>query len=139
MRFLLLMMMTLSSLVMFNFKPAAAEMIAKSEMSGPKIVATFHADWCSGCKVLAPKMKEAKQALGLEDTNLVFVTFDLTDDATKRQAALLADALGIKDIYEAHAPKTGMVLFIDQKTKEVQHKIHYKSSVEELEAAMHGM
>jgi thiol-disulfide isomerase/thioredoxin len=74
----------------------------------------FHADWCASCKTLAPKLDVAKKDFAGQP--VLFARLDLTDDATRQQAALHAAALGASDAYSKNAPKTGFMLLLDGST-----------------------
>ena len=82
-------------------------------------------------------MEEQFQGSGVH-----FVTFDFTSDATKKTAANLAGKLGIKEIYDKTAPKTGFVLIIDRATKKVVGKLSKKQSTgdwtKQLNSALKG-
>ena len=73
----------------------------------------FYADWCGSCKALDPKVTQAREAANLDTQDVLFVTLDLTNDTTKHQAAMMAATLGISDVYESNAGKTGFMLLLD--------------------------
>jgi thiol-disulfide isomerase/thioredoxin len=81
------------------------------------IVARFHADWCGACKQLAPKFDSLKRAAG--DEPVLFVTLDLTSAGSRRQAGLLAGALGIDEAWDICGMKTGQALIVCGRSKEV--------------------
>lgn len=78
----------------------------------------FYADWCGSCKALDPKITQARQEAMLDTQDVLFVTLDLTDDVTKHQAALMAATLGISDVYESNAGKTGFMLLLNAENGE---------------------
>ncbi len=101
----------------------------------PKAVALlFYADWCGSCEVLDPKLDEAKAAVA--DEPVLFVTLDHTDEATSRQAAMLVNAMGLREVYAPHAGRTGFVLLVDRKTNETITRITRDSSEDEIEATL---
>jgi len=110
---------------------------AESPAQPERIAALFYADWCGSCKVLDPKVKEARAELA-EDTKTLFVTFDLTDEATRAQSAMLAEALGLDTVYEAHAPKTGYLLVLDAAHKSVLHKVTKTDEVATIRSQLGG-
>ena len=73
----------------------------------------FYADWCGSCKALDPKITQAREEAKLDTQDILFVTLDLTDEIAKHQSALMAATLGITDVYEANAGKTGFMLLLD--------------------------
>lgn len=78
----------------------------------------FYADWCGSCKALDPKVTQARGAAKLDTQDVLFVTLDLTNDTTKHQAAMMAAALGISDVYESNAGKTGFMLLLNAENGE---------------------
>ena len=76
----------------------------------------MHADWCGSCKVLDPKITQARENNGLDEKNVLFITLDLTNETTSHQAAMMADVLEITELYESNAGKTGFMVLIDSKT-----------------------
>ena len=81
------------------------------------IVARFHADWCGACKSLVPKIDALKRAAA--DKSVLFVTLDLTTAESRRQAGLLAGALGLDKAWDKSGMKTGQALIIGGRYKEV--------------------
>ena len=76
----------------------------------------FYADWCGSCKALDPKVVEARKEAKLDNQDILFVTLDLTDETTKHQAAMMASIMGISDLYESNAGKTGFMLLLNAET-----------------------
>ena len=81
------------------------------------IVARFHADWCGACKTLAPRFDALKQAAANEQ--VLFVTLDMTSVESRRQAALLAGALGLDKAWAKSGLKTGQAMIVCGRYKEV--------------------
>jgi thiol-disulfide isomerase/thioredoxin len=81
------------------------------------IAAAFHADWCPACKEMGPEFMKAKKALMDED--ILFVKFDLTSEESKHQAALLASALGLDDLWNMQDGATGAVRVVNAETSEL--------------------
>lgn len=108
---------------------------AKATTEKPKVVGVlFYADWCASCKVLDPKLDEVKKQF--MDQPIYFTRVDLTDDCTKKQSGMLAEWVGLGEIYREHASKTGYMLLIDPQTKKVLSKLTKAQSEAELKAAM---
>lgn len=108
---------------------AILPLLAQAEQSkmptnpSPLYAISFHADWCGSCKVLSPKVKEAKSIGDLGNKNVLFVRLDLTDKTTSHQSALLASTLGIEAFYKSNNGKTGFILLVNSSTGETVGKI----------------
>ena len=79
----------------------------------------FYADWCNSCKVLEPRIDQARVDSSLDSGSVLFVTLDLTDEVTIHQSQLLAESLGLGDVYTAHEGTTGFMLLVDADSKKV--------------------
>ena len=88
-----------------------------------------HADWCSSCKALEPRLKAISKTL--EDEAILFVTLDYTDEKTSAQATMLASSLGIRDTIADHN-STGTVLLIDAKNTKLAGKFSTANTNEEI-------
>ncbi len=83
----------------------------------PKIIAlNFYADWCPGCKALKPQLDEVIASATSQP--VLFVKLDQTDKAS-RQAEYSLAAMGLGELWRAHAGKTGYVLLVDASTRRV--------------------
>ncbi len=77
------------------------------------MVVDVHADWCPGCKNIAPALSKLRKDY---EGKVRFVTFDVTNAQTKKVAAARAQKLGLSDWYEANRSKTSLVtIFQDGK------------------------
>lgn len=97
----------------------------------------IHADWCPKCKIMDPKLEEAKAELG-DDSSVRFVRLDYT---ARDKEALWADAAeaGIDAPLKAYVGdrvKTGLLILIDEDTGEVVGKATADFSVQELAGAL---
>ncbi len=95
---------------------------------------TMHADWCGACKALAPKISQARETAKLDEKDVLFVKFDLTNDKTKHQARMMAAVLGITELYESNSGKTGFLLLINAESGEIIARITHKLDVESISA-----
>jgi len=100
-------------------------------VSPQALAVLFYADWCASCKELDPKIEQARKAL--PDSPILFTRLDLTDENTRRQAGMLADALGLRDIFAEFGDKTGFLLLIDPKTGAVVDRVNRDATVEAIE------
>lgn len=97
---------------------------AQSEARTPKVmIIAFHADWCGGCKVLGPKLMENVLPAVKDDPSL-FVKLDLTDP-NSAQAEYMLSVLGLGNLWEEYAGKTGFALVVDVASKKVVGKLGY--------------
>src|SRR3989338_7168874 len=103
--------------------------IAAEVASKPAVIGVlFYADQCGSCKILDPKIQAVKKEF--TDKPILFTRVDLTDDYTKSQSQMLASMLGISEIYNENAPKTGYMLLINAKDKKVLGKLTKTQSEE---------
>ena len=104
-----------------------------ADMTKPRFIAvSFHADWCNGCKALAPKIKQARAQANLDQSGILFVKLDLTNENTSHQAAMLAESLGISDVFNDNDGNTGYIAVIEASTGILLSRILYKDSVDEM-------
>ncbi|MCC5788167.1 MAG: thioredoxin family protein [Opitutales bacterium] len=109
----------------------AGSLSVHAEEAKPEAVGLiFHADWCGSCKVMDPKIEEARKELG--DASVLFVVLDHTDDNTKHQAAMLAQKLGYSEIFNERDGKTGAMLLINTGTGEVVETVTRSDSSESI-------
>lgn len=130
-------LLTLFSLVFFASHNAHADnmQMAKDHMAPVVKAVAYHADWCSGCKVLGPKMMKAMGALpmGVKD-KLKLVKLDFTSEETTAASKELAMSEHVAEFFPEMGvkPKTGQVKLIDVKTNEVIASITPDLSEEEI-------
>lgn len=111
--------------------PPVAQAKEKTETEAEAYAVLFYADWCGSCKAIDPKLEEARASLAEEP--VLFVTFDMTDEKTQKQTAMLANALKLEDHFSENAGKTGFILMIDPKNNNVLDRITKSDSTEEME------
>jgi len=118
---------------------AAAMLVSMSGLASaadpvePKVVGLmFYADTCASCKVLDPKIQAVKSEF--TGKPLLFTTFDHSNDATMGQAAMLAAALGVGELYAAQEKASGFMILIDAKSKQPLGKLTRDMSEEEIKA-----
>ena len=73
----------------------------------------MYADWCGTCKALDPKIAQARKEANLDQEDILFLRWDLTDELTSHQAEMMAAVLGLGDLYNENAGKTGFMLLVD--------------------------
>ena len=104
---------------------------AKCSDESSKIAAIkFHADYCGACKKLAPKISQLETTF--KDQGVVFVKFDLTDDASKKKTKEFAANEGLESVLESNKG-TGFIVLYDLKNKKVLGKLKNSQDVTEME------
>lgn len=82
----------------------------------PAIIAVrIHHGMCPFCRKLDPMF--TKLSRQTKEPTVLFVTLDLSDKASQRQAALLAGALGLESLWTGDFSNIGTVTFVDGKRK----------------------
>lgn len=92
-----------------------AEDVPKTEVIG----VLYYADWCGSCKVLDPKIEQAKKGLAATHAPILFVQLDLTNEQTRYQSELLVNSLSLESSYAKYGGKTGFMLLLDADSKQV--------------------
>lgn len=103
---------------------------ATEEESPALIGVKMDAEWCPKCKVMNPKLDEVMPEFQGEE--ILFVKFNMTDDFTIHQTRLLANRLGLSELFEEHKGQTGYMVVVDAKTNEVVKRLNSNLSEEEL-------
>lgn len=104
--------------------------------SAKTIALKLHADYCGSCKAMAPAYTEIKRQFA--DKDVLFVTFDFSDEGTKHQSKLLADALGLSDVY-ANNQKSGKILLLDPDTLAVKGELTKQHSAVAMSSVIDGV
>ena len=120
-------------LIPFLFVALPLVSYADKEVAKPAVIAVMmHADWCGSCKSLDPKVTQAREEAKLDEQDVLFVTFDLTDDTTKAQSKMMAAALGIAEVYESNAGKTGFMLLVNAESGDKLARVTNKLKADEI-------
>ncbi len=114
-----------------------ADKMAEKSSDATLYAVAFHADWCGSCKTLGPNVIKARGQADLDNQNVLFVKLDLTDKATRSQAELMANALGLGDFYKENNGKTGFVLLVNSKTGETVGKLTKDMSSGDIKTKIH--
>lgn len=103
--------------------------------AGAKIIAVkFHADWCGYCKAMGPVFEELQAKFDQEP--VLYVELDQTRDFGRRQAAYHSRALGLGDVWQENAGKTGFILLIDATTHKVVQRLSYDQDLKQMGNAL---
>ncbi len=104
----------------------------KMMMETPAVKAVaFHSDNCGSCKILAPKMAAALEAINKDKLDIV--QLDYTNAETKAASMSLATKKSLTNVMEQYGPKTGFVLLLDGQGQVVD-KITKESTAGEIAA-----
>lgn len=76
----------------------------------------MHADWCESSQNMSRFYEDLKNRF--DGQEVLFVTLDYTNNTTKHQASLLANALDIRDAMEPYAG-TGHIILMTYQSKSV--------------------
>lgn len=114
-----------------NSRPAQTAEAAKPAAAPSVIALSFYADWCPGCKELAPKLEAVVAAAAKQPC--LFVKLDQTD-RDSRQAEFLLASLGMGELWKEHAGKTGYALLIDPASKRVVGRISADQDTETMKS-----
>lgn len=80
----------------------------------PKLYAvTFYADWCGNCKRLDPELEKAKALGQWNESQIQFVTFDLTDKVRIGKAVADAKDSGLWSVLQSNGAKTGSIALVE--------------------------
>ena len=98
--------------------PRGADMKVSATVETPRVIAVrVRHDMCPLCKQLDPKFPELIRQV--EKDSVLFVTLDLTNETTQKQAALLVGALGLERTWTGDLTKLGTVTFLDGTSKRI--------------------
>ena len=123
--------------LVFSLNSLTAGTVAIDGEGAPSaVVVKMHADWCPSCKALEPTLAELKTEL--EDEPVLFLNFDITNPVNTEQSRLLAETLGIENLFKKNN-KTGLVLVYDPKTMETKHVFTRSDSMEAMKKGIMDM
>jgi len=101
----------------------------------PKIIAIkFHADWCGFCKAMGSTFEELQAKF--DTLPVLYLVLDHTREYNRKQSAYLAYALDLADVWAEFGGKTGFILLINAKTKQVVTKLTHQQSLKEMGALL---
>jgi len=100
------------------------------ECRTPRLVAvSTRADWCPMCPRMTPVYKKLMEDYG--ERSVLFVVFDMTDDAAKKQTEYLASTLGIEWLCKQKMP-TGSINLVDREKGVVLASVTQPDQMDEL-------
>ena len=96
----------------------------------------IHADWCSSCKIIEPKLAAVKERGAIDGLQHAAINYT---DRDKEAFYANAEKLGLADPIRTHLDgdvKTGIILLIDTDTKEIVADLRKELTEEELRVKM---
>lgn len=127
---ILLVFLTFGTVLYAGNPPATDELSEVSSDEIRVIGVKMDAEWCGKCKVLNPKLNNVLPEF--KDEEILFLKFNMTDDFTIQQSALLAERLNLSQLFEEHKGSTGYMVLLNADTGEVLHTLRSDQSEEEL-------
>jgi thiol-disulfide isomerase/thioredoxin len=98
------------------------------------VVAKFHADWCGSCRAMGDVATDL--ANKHDGQPILFVTFDLTNETTRRQSEMRAAALGLGQLFDANRDKTGFLILVDAKAKTEVARLTREQTLKDMSATI---
>jgi thiol-disulfide isomerase/thioredoxin len=115
-------------------KAKGADMKVDAKVKVPAIIAVrVRHDMCPFCKELDPQLPGLVRDTG--DAAVLFVTLDLSDENTQKQAALMVGALGLDRVWTGDLSKIGSITFVDGTTQEELSFVR-STNIREIKAAL---
>ncbi len=90
----------------------------------------MYADWCASCKILDPKLQVVRPEFDRSD--ILFLRFDFTDEGTTFQSNMLAQTIGLAELFERNGGRTGYMVLVDRATGEIISIIRAGDSEDEI-------
>lgn len=95
------------------------------------IVMVNTASWCPACKANGERVEKNVISQLMTKSNCEIIVNDLTNEETKTNSKRKCDAAGITEVASNNSG-TGMIYFINSKTKEIVSKISVVKSNDEI-------
>ena len=103
--------------------PKGSNIKVSAPVESPDIIAVrIRHDMCPFCKKFDPAYPTLIRQT--KNESVLFVTLDLTSEATQKQAALMVGALGLQNVWTGDMSKMGTITFLDGKSKEILSSVH---------------
>lgn len=103
--------------------PKGSNIKVTAPVESPNIIAVrIRHDMCPFCKKFDPAFPRLVRQTS--DESVLYVTLDLSSEATQKQAALMVGALGLQDVWTGDMSKMGTITFVDGKSKKILSSVH---------------
>lgn len=102
---------------------------------GPRVIAVkwWHVT-CPACKELDPRYADVMASF--DESEVLFVTLDMSTAMSRQQSALMASALGIRDFYDDVFGSSGFVVLFDASTKRELGKLSATQRNDEMKSSI---
>lgn len=110
---------------------------ADADAKEPQLVAIkLHADWCGSCRRMGPVFEDLGTVM--EEAPVLFVHLDLTDRASRKQAAYLMEMMGLSEVWHQYdsGKKTGLIVVVDADTKKPVTHLTADQTLKQMKAAL---
>lgn len=108
---------------------------ASAQNSQPKVIALMtKASWCPICQANGPRFMKDVMPMVMKNKEVQMVMNDVSNDETKATAKPMLEKAGIYGFAEKN-PGTGMLYFINAKTKKLISKVSLAQSNMEIQEA----
>ena len=103
------------------------EIVDKATNSKLIVLDIYH-DQCGTCQLIEPVFEKLQSDYS-QNSDIVFLKYDLSNPFTYLKSRRIAKAVGVEEIYKAQR-YSGIVLFIDSKTKQVVDSLIGETNIE---------
>lgn len=109
--------------------------VASAQNVQPKVIALLtKASWCPVCQANGPRFMKEVMPMVMKNKEVEMVMNDLSDKKTVAMSKGMLEKAGIYK-FAQNNPATGMLYFLDAKSKELISKVSLAESNEEIEKA----
>ena len=113
---------------------ANAKKVIAKEKEAKVIVMVNTATWCPACAGNGPRVEKEILSSYMKNPKVSIVVNDMSNDETKKTSKASCEKAGITNVAQANVG-TGMIYFIDAKTKKVLSQISVTKTTEEINTA----
>lgn len=108
---------------------------ASAQNAQPKVIALLtKASWCPVCQANGPRFMKDVMPMVMKNKEVKMVMNDLSDKKTTAMSKDMLEKAGVYDFAEKN-PGTGMLYFLDGKTKELISKVSLAEPNDKIEKA----
>jgi len=113
---------------------ANSKKVIVKEKEAKVIVMVNTASWCPACQGNGARVEKEVLSSYMKNPKVTIVVNDLSNEETKKVSKASCDKAGITTVAQTNVG-TGMIYFIDAKTKKVLSQISVTKTTEEINAA----